>query len=112
MSTVRSYATDLTHILFGNVLGVSAGDLWLTGVLALVVLTVLILFYKEFLLASFDPVLAHMLGSGRRRCASSCSSCWRSPSSSACRRSAWAWSPPCWSPRRPPPTCSRGGWRR
>ena len=38
MSTVRSYATDLTHILFGNVLGVSSGDLWLSGGLALVVL--------------------------------------------------------------------------
>ena len=34
ISTVRSYATDLTHILFGNVLGVTAGDLWLTGLLA------------------------------------------------------------------------------
>ena len=42
MSTVRSYATDLTHILFGNVLGVSASDLWLTGILAVIVLTVLI----------------------------------------------------------------------
>jgi ABC-type Mn2+/Zn2+ transport system permease subunit len=62
MSTVRSSATDLTHILFGNVLGVSAGDLWLTGVLAVIVLTVLVLFFKEFQLASFDPVLAHMLG--------------------------------------------------
>lgn len=62
MSTVRSYATDLTHILFGNVLGVSAGDLWLTGALALMVLLTLGLFYKEFLLASFDPVLAHVLG--------------------------------------------------
>ena len=31
ISTVRSYATDLTHILFGNVLGVSTADLWLTG---------------------------------------------------------------------------------
>jgi ABC-type Mn2+/Zn2+ transport system permease subunit len=62
MSTVRSYATDLTHILFGNVLGVSATDLWLTGSLAVIVLTVLIVFFKEFQLASFDPVLAHMLG--------------------------------------------------
>jgi manganese/iron transport system permease protein len=64
ISTVRSYATDLTHILFGNVLGVSAGDLWLTGVLALGVLATVLLLYKEFLLASFDPVLAHTL---RRR---------------------------------------------
>ncbi len=62
MSTVRSYATDLTHILFGNVLGVSTGDLWLTGVLAVVVLAALLLFFKEFQLAAFDPVLAHMLG--------------------------------------------------
>jgi ABC-type Mn2+/Zn2+ transport system permease subunit len=62
ISTVRSYATDLTHILFGNVLGVSGGDLWLTGLLALGVLVTLGLFYKEFLLASFDPVLAHTLG--------------------------------------------------
>jgi manganese/iron transport system permease protein len=59
---VRSYATDLTHILFGNVLGVSAGDLWLTGVLAAGVLATVLLLYKELLLASFDPVLAHTLG--------------------------------------------------
>jgi len=62
ISTVRSYATDLTHILFGNVLGVSAGDLWLTGALAVGVLATVLLLYKEFLLASFDPVLAHTLG--------------------------------------------------
>ena len=62
ISTVRSYATDLTHILFGNVLGVSTGDLWLTGLLATAVLATVFLLYKEFLLASFDPVLAHTLG--------------------------------------------------
>lgn len=62
ISTVRSYATDLTHILFGNVLGVSAADLWLTGLLALAVLLTVVLLFKEFLLASFDPVLAHTLG--------------------------------------------------
>jgi ABC-type Mn2+/Zn2+ transport system permease subunit len=62
ISTVRSYAVDLTHILFGNVLGVSVGDLWLTGILAAAVLATVFLLYKEFLLASFDPVLAHTLG--------------------------------------------------
>jgi len=61
MSTVRSYATDLTHILFGNVLGVSAGDLWVTGALAVGVLATVVLLFKELLLASFDPVLAHTL---------------------------------------------------
>ena len=62
ISTVRSYATDLTHILFGNVLGVTAGDLWLTGLLGLAVLVTLLVLFKELQLASFDPVLAHMLG--------------------------------------------------
>ena len=62
ISTVRTYATDLTHIMFGNVLGVSAGDLWLTGLLAIGVLVTVVLLYKEFLLAAFDPVLAHVLG--------------------------------------------------
>jgi ABC-type Mn2+/Zn2+ transport system permease subunit len=58
ISTVRSYAVDLAHFLFGDVLGVSQGDLLLTGILgSLVVLTVLA-FYKEFLVLSFDPVLA------------------------------------------------------
>jgi ABC-type Mn2+/Zn2+ transport system permease subunit len=61
ISTVRSYATDLTHILFGNVLGVSVGDLWVTGALAVGVLATVVLLYKELLLASFDPVLAHTL---------------------------------------------------
>jgi len=62
ISTVRSYATDLTHILFGNVLGVTTGDLWLTGLLGLAVLVTILVLFKEFELASFDPVLAHMLG--------------------------------------------------
>jgi len=62
MSTVRSYATDLTHILFGNVLGVAPADLWLTGIIAVVTLAVLLVLFKEFQLATFDPVLAHMLG--------------------------------------------------
>jgi ABC-type Mn2+/Zn2+ transport system permease subunit len=61
ISTMRSYAVDLAHFLFGDVLGVSGPDLWLTGLLgAVVVLTVLAL-YKEFLVLSFDPILAATL---------------------------------------------------
>ncbi len=61
LSTVQSYSVDLTHILFGNVLGVSQTDLWLTaGLGAIVLLTVLVL-YKEFLVISFDPILAATL---------------------------------------------------
>ncbi len=58
LSTQRSYAVDLSHILFGNLLGVSAADLWLMGALAALVFLLVVAFYKEFLVLSFDPVLA------------------------------------------------------
>ncbi len=58
MSSAKSYTTDLTHILFGNVLGVGERDLWLMAGLAVAVLLVVVLLYKEFLLISFDPMLA------------------------------------------------------
>lgn len=61
ISTIKTYAVDLTHIMFGNVLGVSAGDLWLIGGLGAAVLITILLFYKEFLVISFDPVLAATL---------------------------------------------------
>jgi ABC-type Mn2+/Zn2+ transport system permease subunit len=61
ISTIKTYALDLTHILFGNVLGVSVSDLWLTAILGLIVLTTIVLLYKEFLVISFDPVLAATL---------------------------------------------------
>lgn len=61
ISTIRTYAADLSHILFGNVLGVSNNDLWLTGILTLLVLAVVLLLYKPFLVISFDPVLAATL---------------------------------------------------
>lgn len=61
ISTTKTYARDLTHILFGNVLGVSTGDLWLISCVGLAVVATIALLYKEFLLVSFDPVLAAAL---------------------------------------------------
>ncbi len=61
ISSIRTYAVDLSHILFGNVLGVSAQDLLLTGLLSLLVIGTLILLYKPFLVVSFDPILAATL---------------------------------------------------
>jgi len=58
ISTMKSYAVDLTHILFGDVLGVSTLNLYLTGALTIVVLGLVLVFYREFLVISFDPVLA------------------------------------------------------
>ena len=61
ISSIRTYALDLSHILFGNVLGVSDRDLLLTvGVVVIVIGTVFFL-YKELLVVSFDPVLAATL---------------------------------------------------
>ena len=61
ISTVRSYTVDLSHFLFGDVLGVSIRDLVLTAAFGVVVLLVIFLFYKEFMVLSFDPVLAATL---------------------------------------------------
>jgi len=61
ISTVRSYTVDLTHFLFGDVLGVSGGDLWLITIFGLLVIVSIFAFYKEFLVLSFDPMLARTL---------------------------------------------------
>jgi manganese/iron transport system permease protein len=61
ISTVRSYTVDLTHFLFGNVLGVSPDDLQLTAIFGGLVILGILAFYKEFLVLSFDPVLASTL---------------------------------------------------
>ncbi len=61
ISTVRSYAVDLSHFLFGDVLGVSPWTLGLTAIFGVVVLLIVLGFYKEFLTLSFDPVLAATL---------------------------------------------------
>lgn len=61
ISTVRSYTVDLAHFLFGNVLGVSIPDLWLMGIFGGLVILTVIIFYKEFLVLSFDPILATTL---------------------------------------------------
>ena len=58
ISSIKTYAVDLSHILFGNVLGVSSADLWLTGGLGVLILLTVLLLFKPFLVISFDPVLA------------------------------------------------------
>ena len=61
ISMVRNYTADLTHFLFGDVLGVSNSDLLLTAIFGLLILLVIFAFYKEFLVISFDPILAATL---------------------------------------------------
>jgi ABC-type Mn2+/Zn2+ transport system permease subunit len=61
LSMVRTYTVDLTHFLFGNVLGVSPTDLTMTALLSGGVLLLTMAFHKEFVLISFDLVLATVL---------------------------------------------------
>ena len=61
LSATGSYTVDLAHFLFGNLRGVDTVDLWVTLVLGGIVLLVIFLFYKEFLVITFDPVLATAL---------------------------------------------------
>jgi manganese/iron transport system permease protein len=61
ISTVRSYSVDLAHFLFGDILGVSSGDLWRIAIFGGIILLAVAAFYKEFLVLSFDPVLAATL---------------------------------------------------
>ena len=61
MSTVRSFR-DFSHILFGNILGVTIRDMLFIAIVALIVLTVLALFHKELELTSVDPGYAAVIG--------------------------------------------------
>lgn len=61
ISTVRSYAVDLSHFLFGDILSVSTPDLVRTAVFVGVSLLLVFAFYKELLTVSFDPILATTL---------------------------------------------------
>lgn len=61
LSASGNYTIDLAHFLFGNLLGVSTTDLWVMLGLGTAVLLTVYFFYKEFLLISFDPILATTL---------------------------------------------------
>lgn len=61
ISTVRSYSVDLSHFLFGDVLGVRNRDLWLSAIFGAGVLAGVTGFYKEFVVLAFDPILATTL---------------------------------------------------
>lgn len=61
ISTVRSYAVDLAHFLFGDVLGVSQGDLYMIALLGGLVILTIVALYKEFMVLAFDPILAATL---------------------------------------------------
>lgn len=53
---------DLYHFVVGTVLAVDTSELWLMAIVAAFVLSVVILFFRHFQIATFDPVMAASLG--------------------------------------------------
>ena len=62
ISRSGSFAVDLVAILFGDVLGTSPGDLVVQGVVAVVALGGVVLFYRPLLVLSFNEQKAATLG--------------------------------------------------
>lgn len=58
----RGSGIDLHHILFGNVLAVSRGDLLMTLYIGILVIIGVVIFYKHLLLTTFDLTLAKSIG--------------------------------------------------
>ncbi|MEO1443411.1 MAG: metal ABC transporter permease, partial [Chloroflexota bacterium] len=61
ISTQNNYSVDLTHILFGSILGISRTDVILMAGMSALVLLVILALYKELVIISFDLSLAHTL---------------------------------------------------
>ncbi|MEV0948845.1 metal ABC transporter permease [Rhodococcus sp. NPDC049939] len=60
--SVTPSQTDLNHIIFGNLLGVSRSDLIQVAILAAIVFAALTLKRRDFTLYAFDPTHAHAIG--------------------------------------------------
>lgn len=60
--TAAQSATDLTQILFGNVLSVRDSDMWMTIAVGIIVILAVVIFYKELLVSSFDETMAQAYG--------------------------------------------------
>jgi len=62
ISMTPGYNTDLLSYLFGNILMVTSGDLWIISILDLFILALVIGFYKHFLAVCFDEEFARIRG--------------------------------------------------
>ena len=62
VSRQENYTGDLFSFVFGNVLAIDWGDVWLTAGVAAVVLALVVIFYKELLFSAFDPAMAEASG--------------------------------------------------
>lgn len=54
--------SGINDFLFGQAAEIGPNDLWLMGIVTVIVVALLTLFYKEFLISSFDAGFAHLVG--------------------------------------------------
>lgn len=59
---MQRYTPDIMGYLFGNLLGVTVTDLWIMGGVGVLVILVILLFFKEFQFSTFDPEMAAVSG--------------------------------------------------
>ena len=62
ISASRAYTVDLFSFVFGDVLGVGWSDVRTMAVLAVIVLALVAVFYRELLFTAYDPTMAGAVG--------------------------------------------------
>ncbi len=62
LSRQRNYTADLFNFILGDILGISAGDVWVILAMTVAVLALVFLFYKELVITSWDPLTAETTG--------------------------------------------------
>jgi ABC-type Mn2+/Zn2+ transport system permease subunit len=67
ISQGHHFTRNFDAALFGNILGVDETDLWVLGISAIAVATLIFFRYKQLLFVTFDPDVAPVYGVGRWR---------------------------------------------
>jgi len=62
ISRVRKFTTNFEAALFGNVLGVTTGDIAVIALVTALTVAVIVFFYKELLFVTFDRDVAYVYG--------------------------------------------------
>ncbi|MCG7339825.1 metal ABC transporter permease [Staphylococcus sp. ACRSN] len=60
--SVINSTTDLYHILFGNILAVTQATFWSTIIVGIIVMILIITFYRPLMVSTFDPTFSRMSG--------------------------------------------------
>lgn len=62
VSTYRTFTRNIEAALFGNILGITAADLWIVTAISFVVFVALLIMRRQLLFVTFDPEVASSYG--------------------------------------------------